>query len=201
MGAILTDGKQQLSVEKLTPETALDCASYGAANKGRSFSINLSDTKVAYAGQTSGFSISVFSPCGWVALQSSKEELKEIQYQPTDEDLSAGLFILATPNSPKTDWGRKLASPIGHILILSENKVVPLHPTSMRAIKPLSETELFAPSNYQKVLASFDSKEFRKIQQMHKKGEFHVVVIGQRNQKKEFKIKSKHFRDLISVKR
>ena len=79
---------------------------------------------------------------------------------------------------------------------MSEDKKTPLQPVSVISSDVPWSNLAGAEFIFKEVEATFDAAEVGKIRAMNKKGEFYVVAIGG-DQKKEFKIKQKHLRDLL----
>ena len=189
MAMPVSSKNKEFIVESLTLESAQRCADYGKSDTEREFGLTFASTVMS-----AHFDISIFAPCDWIAHQASEAAKKYMTYEVTEEDLPSGLLVFATPNFRlKFSYLRS----VEHVVILSEDKKAPLQPASVVSSERPWSNLAGAEFIFNEVEATFDVAEVEKIRAMNKKGEFYVVVIGEGDQKKDFKIKQKHFRDLL----
>lgn len=107
------------------------------------------------------------------------------------------LRVVAHANRPKTTTSPRmmaLASSVTHVVLRSATKTSTIQPASEQKFEDNARNGLGNMLEFNGVTATFPLNAVKALRSHDQ--EFYVVVIGERNREKEFKVKQKHFDQL-----
>ncbi len=146
----------------------------------------------------SGFSLQVYTPLAWV-MQMSADAAK--RYQPfgpenvTTDLRMPVLRVVVYPDMPTEVSARGMTqtSSVDHVVLRDAQKKAVLQPVSEEPFQEEVANAMGGRAVFMGVRATFSLDDLQALRSPA--GEFHVTVIGDRNEK-DFKVKTKHLKDL-----
>jgi hypothetical protein len=156
-----------------------------------------------YATQGGGFSVWIYTPEAWIC-QRSFEAAKEYRVLTHDdlapEDLADVVRVVAYPDTPTEirAGGMQQQSSVAHVVIRDARKHEVIQPIDKQPFTEDVQNAMGARLQYVGVVAVFDAHEVEAIRRLDAKGEFHVTVVGD-NEEKNFKVKDQHFARLAGL--
>lgn len=149
--------------------------------------------------QVSGYRIYVYTPEQWIELMAAdaKREMKPFTLADvTPEMRGLSLHVIAMPSQASyiNANGMSFASSVHRVVLTDTKREV--------TVQPLTETQgtvqsgsAFRTVEYTNAAVDFSMSDMRRLRAMDPKGEFFIVVVGDK-QNKFFKVKSRDFKFL-----
>lgn len=151
--------------------------------------------------KTTGFVVDVLTPYSWIQRQAA---LKAVNGEGmtvgdvTEEMKEPILRILCHPNTPVMAQQGILGVEVDSVTLRSTDKMNPevLEPIQTERLAMPVRVGLATVTDFGPLLADFQLSEVRRIAALDKKGEFFVVIVSAEDERKDFKVKTKHFKRL-----
>jgi len=209
LGAVVSVSAQK---QTLLDQDKADAVRIGIAAKGKLTGLSLMDSGRAFGNAItamgnnnattdgSGFSLRVYTPKTWVeqlASNAAKEYRPFVVADITEEMMESVLRVVVYPDKPTTisGEGMRKSSSAQHVVLRDEGKRMVVQPTSK---EPFTETASSALRDmaYQGIVATFPLDAVRELRGPSGDKEFLIVVVGEGQKEKVFKVKEKHFERL-----
>jgi len=207
-GSSLSDEQIARAIEKGAADRKEDKCGLRLTDKGRGFFNALTAAANGMNGthnstQGGGFKVWVYTPEEWVchvSFEAAREYRVLTPEELTPEDLADVIRVVAYPDTPTevVASGMLQQSSVAHVVIRDARKREAIQPIEKRTFTEDVQNAMGAKLQYVGLIAFFASEDVDSIRALDKKGEFHVTVVGD-NEEKNFKIKDKHFARLAGL--
>ena len=178
--------------------------------KHHSIGLQLTDQQTAFAsafvagmnnqqGAVTGFTIVVYSPTQWVELQAAlaHREMRPFTVADADDNMRVPmLHVLALPSRAEyiSGPGMTYAQGVKRIVLSDTARQTTIQPTDLTSRTVVNSSALRDVS-YNSASAMFPMKDVGSLRESDKKGEFFIVVVGDKYNK-FFKVKDRDFKFL-----
>jgi len=152
--------------------------------------------------KNTGFGVEIYTPYGWIAKLSRDAAMRGKELLPrhlTERLLEPVVRVVCHSSVPQEVREGAYGNAVLTVSMVSANKKVTAQIEPLRT-RRISD-KIRAPSgelvDMGPLVASFDLGQLMQLSARDKKGEFFVTIVADNGETKRFKVKSKHFKNLL----